>query len=402
MLKSFRLRGLSHPLQLPDHLRYYKHCLLDQLIPADYAPIVIFYPNQDPSNHFRVPQKLALLKQSLSETLSRFFPLAGTIRDDLSNLIDCDDQGARFTTATVKSCLMGEFLDQSPNLKLIAKFLPCGPTRKGTADSCVTNIQASEFECGGICIGVCISHRVLDGASLSTFLRTWADFASPSTGERKIVLPDFSASTLFPANDWRLKDASMAMWGSMMKEVPFVTKRFVFNGSKIEILKDMATRLMGDTRPTRVETVSGFIWKCAMVASSERCGFKRPSLITHLVNLRRRATPNLPEESIGNLTWVASAKCGGGERENLEFCELVDEVRKCVSRIDGDFVRRLRGHGGFEIMRECLGDIEGFGCEEDNVDHFGFTRWCKLGFYDVDFGWGRPVWVSSIDASGPF
>ncbi|KAK6131376.1 hypothetical protein DH2020_034861 [Rehmannia glutinosa] len=368
----------------PNHLRDFKLSILDHLIPAAYAPIVLFYPNQNDANHFEIHEKL---KKSLSETLSRFFPLAGTIKDDFT--IDCDDQGACFTTAKVKNCLLSEFLE-SPDLKMIAKFIPCGLTSNGT--NCVTNIQASEFECGGISIGVCISHRILDGAALSTFLKSWADFAR----EKKVVLPDFSAFSAFPADGSWLKDASMEMWGSLFKKGSFVTKRFVFDGLAIASLKNMAKNRLSGINPTRVETVSGFIWKCAMEASEERFGYRKPSLITHLVNLRKRAAPDFPERSIGNLIWVASAKC----TENLEFSELVDEVRKCVSKIDGEFVKKIRGDEGSETMHKCLKEIEEFGCKD--VDHFGFTSWCNLGFYDVDFGFGKPVWVSSIDASGPF
>ncbi|KAL3641090.1 hypothetical protein CASFOL_016058 [Castilleja foliolosa] len=375
----------------PNHLRDFKLCLLDQLIPADYAPIVIFYPTQPNPN---VLEKLALLKKSLSETLSHFFPLTGSIKDDLS--IDCDDQGARFITAKVKSCLLSDFLD-SPDLKSIAKFLPCGMARK--ASDCVTNIQVSVFECGGISIGICISHKILDGAALSTFLKSWAGFASPS-GDKKPVSPDFSASSRFPADGSWLKDASMAMWGSLMKKGEFVTRRFVFDGSAIEILKEMATGLTG-IRPTRVETVSGFIWKCLMTVCEERYGFRKSCLMTHLVNLRKRAVPSFSEQSIGNLTWVASAKYDA-KNENLELSELANGVRKCVSKIDGEFVKILgSGEEGWKMMKKCLKRIKGFGCE-DNVDHIGFTSWCKMGFYEVDFGFGRPVWVSSIDASGPF
>ncbi|KAI3464699.1 hypothetical protein Pfo_021362 [Paulownia fortunei] len=372
----------------PNHLRNYKLCILDQLIPAAYAPIVIFYPNHDAASHFEVLERLAVLKKSLSETLSRFFPLAGTITDDLS--IDCDDQGACFTIAKVKYCL-SEFLE-SPDLKLIAQFLPCGLTSSGY---CVTNIQASEFECGGIAIGVCISHRILDGTALSTFLKGWA--YATSSSEENLVFPDFSASSLFPANDLRLKDASMGMWGSLFKKGQFITKRFVFDGLAIASLKDMATGVSG-SNPTRVETISGFIWKCAMAASEERFGSKKPSLITHLVNLRKRAAPNFSEQSLGNLIWVASAKYTA-EEQNLELSGLVDDVRKCISKIDGDYVKKLRGNEGSHTMHKCLKEIEEFGSKD--VDHFGFTSWCKLGFYDVDFGWGKPIWVTSIDASGP-
>lgn len=372
-----------------NHLRNFKLCLLDQLVPAAYAPIVLFYPNHDDASHFEVLERLALLKKSLSETLTRFSPLAGTIKDDLS--IDCDDQGACFTTAKVKCCL-NNFLE-SPDLKLIARFLPCGLTSSGF---CVTNIQASEFECGGIAIGVCISHRILDGTALSTFLKSWANTACSS--EEKLIVPDFSASYLFPANDSWLKDASMAMWGSLFKKGQFVTKRFVFDDLGIASLKDMATGV-SVSNPTRVETVSGFIWKCAMAATEERFGSKKPSLLTHIVNLRKRASPNFSEKSLGNLIWIASAKCAA-EKDNLELPGLVDEVRKSISRIDGDYVKKLQGDQGSNMMQKFLKEIEEFGSKD--VDHFGFTSWCKLGFYDVDFGWGKPIWISSIDASGPF
>ncbi|KAL0438274.1 UNVERIFIED_CONTAM: Stemmadenine O-acetyltransferase [Sesamum latifolium] len=371
----------------PNHLRNFKLCVLDHLIPAAYAPVVVYYPNDGAASHFRVLERLAVLKKSLSETLTGFFPLAGTIRDDVS--IDCDDHGACFTTAKVK-CTLTEFLE-SPDLKMIAQLLPCG---LNSAGACVTNIQATEFACGGIAVGLCISHRILDGTALSTFLKSWATAASSS--DEKLVSPDFSASSLFPDDGVWLKDASMAMWGSLFKKGQFVTRRFMFDGSAIASLKDMAT---GTSKPTRVEAVSGFIWKCAMAASEERFGCKRPSLLTHVVNLRKRAAPNFSEQSLGNLIWITSAKITGG-KENLEFPDLVDDIRRSISEIDADYVKKLQGDEGSNMMQKYLKEIAEFSSKD--VDYFGFTSWCKLGFYDVDFGWGKPVWVSSIDSSGPF
>ncbi|PIN17759.1 Vinorine synthase [Handroanthus impetiginosus] len=363
----------------PNHLKSYKLCILDQLIPAANAPIVIFYPNHDAATHFEVLERVNVLKKSLSETLSKFFPLAGTIKDDLS--IDCDDQGACFTTTKVKNNL-SEFLE-SPDLKLIANFLPFN-------GSCVTNIQASVFECGGMAIGLCISHRILDGTALSTFLKSWAGVASSS--DEKLIYPDFVASSLFPAKDLWLKDASMVMWGSLFKNGNFVTKRFVFYGSAIASLRAMCM-----SNSTHVGIVSAFIWKYAMATSEQRFGSKKPSLVSHIVNLRRRATPNFSEKSLGNLIWMATAKC---DEENLEFPRLVDIIMKSISKIDGEYVKKLQGDEGSSLMKRHFKEIEEFGSK--NVDYFGFTSWCKLGFYDVDFGWGKPIWVSSIDSSGTY
>ena len=105
----------------PSHLRTFKLSLSDQLIPAPYAPIILFFPINDCSNLSNIPKRLELLKKSLSETLTLYYPLAGKIKDDLC--IDCNDEGAYFVDAQVNVCL-SEFLSQ-PDLQLLHKFLPC-------------------------------------------------------------------------------------------------------------------------------------------------------------------------------------------------------------------------------------------------------------------------------------
>ena len=50
-------------------------------------------------------------------------------------------------------------------------------------------------------------------------------------------------------------------------------------------------------------------------------------------------------------------------------------------------------------MYESLKEIGGLGSVEE-ADYFGFSSWCNFGFYEADFGWGTPIWVSSIGSSG--
>ena len=126
----------------PSHLRTFKLSLLvlDQLIPAPYAPIILFFPINDCSNLSNFPNRLELIKKSLSETLTLYYPLAGKIKDDLC--IDCDDEGAYFVDAQVNVCL-SEFLSQ-PDLLLLHKFLTCELILKESdVGTYVTNIQVS-------------------------------------------------------------------------------------------------------------------------------------------------------------------------------------------------------------------------------------------------------------------
>ncbi|CAK9178332.1 unnamed protein product [Ilex paraguariensis] len=373
----------------PHHLRTFKLSLLDQLIPAPYAPIILFYPNYHGDTHLEVAKRLVPLKQSLSETLTRFYPLAGTINDDLS--IDCNDEGAYYATAQVNSRI-SDFLN-NPDLKLIHQFLPCETSFNGsTAGTRVTNIQINVFECGGVAIGMCISHKVLDGSALSTFLKGWAGTACGS----EVVYPNFIATSLFPTNDLWLRDSSIAMWGSLFKMGKSITRRIVFEAEAIATLKAKAT-CSSVRDPTRVEVVSAFLWQCTMAASAEKCGVKRPSLLTHVVNLRKRSIPALSEYSLGNLIWIASAKCKATYEVGLQA--LVDQVRQGISKISGEFVKKLRGDEGSTVMHKSLEEIGEFG-SKDGVDYFGFTSWCNFGFYEADFGWGKPIWVSSIGSGG--
>ncbi|KAA8528820.1 hypothetical protein F0562_036175 [Nyssa sinensis] len=372
------------------HLTTFKLSLLDQLIPAPYAPTVLFYPNDNSASHHEVLKRLAVLKQSLSETLTRFYPLAGKIKDDLS--IYCDDEGAYYVEAEV-NCNLFEFLNQ-PELQLIHHFLPCETSLTGSAAGTrVTNIQVNIFKCGGIAIGLCISHKILDGAALSTFLKGWAATAS---GTKEVVYPDFIATSLFPTNDLWLRDSSIVMWGSLFKMGKCLTKRFVFDASAIATLKAKATNSCAQY-PTRVEAVSAFIWKCAMAACEEKCGFRRPSLLTHVVNLRRRTAPPLSEHSIGNLIWIASAQCMTNHELGLHG--LASQVQEGISQINGDFVKKLRSDEGSSVICKSLKNIGELG-SQDGVDYFGFTSWCKFGFYEANFGWGKPIWVSGVGSAG--
>ncbi|RZC01762.1 Salutaridinol 7-O-acetyltransferase [Glycine soja] len=146
--------------------------------------------------------------------------------------IECNDEGANFVQA---------------KLTVLHKFLPTDLVSEGSnSGTYVTSIQVNIFECGGIAIGICISHRILDGAALSTFIKGWTERAKASNCNQ-LTQPSFIASSLFPTNNnpW-LRDLSMCTHGS---------------------------------------------------------------LVTHLVNLRRRMDEALcPQHAMGNLLWLVAAE----------------------------------------------------------------------------------------------
>lgn len=143
--------------------------------------------------------------------------------------------------------------------------------------------------------------------------------------------------------------------------------------------------------PTRVEVVSALLWKAFMAASL--ASGKSTSLLTQTLDLRRRAQPPFPPECFGNLLALAPATAANDA--NAKIGTLVGKMRSSITKIDDDYVNRMRGDGGlmgyYENLRLTWSDYS------PEFDILPISSLCGLDLYGVDFGWGKPVWFSKCD-----
>ncbi|GLT46068.1 hypothetical protein SLA2020_198550 [Shorea laevis] len=340
-----------------EHLKIFNLSLLDQLIPSPYAPLIFFYPTT--TTILNIPKRVNLLNKSLSNTLTHFNPLAGKMRDHFS--IDCNDEGACFIQARV-NCHLKDFLTQ-PDLVSLNCFLPCGFSRKESlAGTHVSNFQVNIFECGGMAIGICISHKILDGAAMSTFLKAWS---AASCGCSEFVHPNFFAYS----TDLFIPVINLDPSPVMSTSGKCVTRRFVFDATALGTLKSQATDSSSSTKvPTRVEGVSAIVWKSAIATSKAKHGFQKPSVSAHLVNLRKRISPpSLAENSIGNLLWIAVAEHGANSKSDLH--DLIRKMREAISKIDGAFVKKFADNPPISESFKGVHELES---RRDEIDYFGF------------------------------
>uniref|UniRef100_A0A7N0UK53 Uncharacterized protein n=1 Tax=Kalanchoe fedtschenkoi TaxID=63787 RepID=A0A7N0UK53_KALFE len=375
----------------PTHLRHYRLSLLDQIIPVPIMPFIFFYKHDE---LISLNQQLELLKNKLSETLSDFYVLAGKImEDDLT--VDCKDDGVHYVEALV-DCEMREFLAR-PDLLQMNKLVPSGDMLKGTH---VANIQINVFKCGSLAIGLCISHKIIDGAGVGIFMNAWAAAARRSV-DYSNPKPNFNSTSVFPAeNPWLREVAATA--APSLNPGNFITKRLVFTSPCIEKLREEAAA-GGCQRPTRVQVVSALLWKSHMRAFCKRQELKNEekgitswsskSLLNHAVNLRPRTRAELPitDRTVGNMVWFATAVTQHSLAPDLGF--LSGKISEAIAKIDTDFIDRLSGEEA-EVKPAVLESLK------DSItsvsSRIGFTSWCKLGFYDVDFGWGKPIWIGGL------
>ncbi|KAJ7964370.1 Vinorine synthase [Quillaja saponaria] len=382
--------------QTPHHLKTLKLSLFDQLAPRTYNPLVLFY-SVSTNDPLELLNKINQLKNSLSETLTSFYPLAGRENDDQISL-DCNDEGALYLEARVNHDML-EFLKPAPKLELLNKLLPCQPYTIIPNPTLVPQvaIQVNFFKCGGIAIGMCFLHTLLDGISMFAFLSSWSATSCKSSNENPS--PEFAtASTLFPPQD--VSDTNIRSYVAKMfkenEQIP--TRRFVFDAQAIESLKAMA-KCESIPNPSRYEVLTTFIWKCVIASFwTAPHGEMRPSMTAHMVDMRRRIKEPLSKYSVGNIVFTAHGVYEGNERK-IDIKELIGIVRQLVSEVDSDFLTSLQGESGFLGMEEILKLLNEV-MEQEKPFLFWFTSWCNLGLYELDFGWGKPIWVGFKGGNG--
>ena len=376
------------------HMKPYKLSIFDQVTPTTYVPTIFFYPMTD--LNLNISQVIAQLKKSFSETLSIFYPLSGRIKDNL--FIHEFDMGVPYLEALV-NCCMSEFLKHQ-EIELLNLFIPCNVFCKESDTTAVALIafQLNIFVCGGIAIGVSFLHKFGDAATASAFLHSWA--ATCIGSPEKVTHPNFTeGSSMFPPRDSLPQKYLATMESLWFKEGAYVTRRFVFDNKAIATLRAKA-KSERVPKPTRIEALTGFIWKHYVEASKAiKSGSKRTSMLVQAVNLRTRMKPHLSDSSTGNLFWWAPVAADLA-MEGRELHELVDQVREAIAGFDGDCTEGLQGDEGLSTISDYFDQLEDMFSAEIKPDVCAFTSWLRY-YNDIDFGWGKPFWVGIMGKVGP-
>ncbi|XP_022935267.1 vinorine synthase-like [Cucurbita moschata] len=263
------------------------------------------------------------------------------------------------------------------------------------------SIQLTQFECGGEVICVFFNHKLSDMYSVTHFMRDWASIARSFThGDLPVVNPQFNGATCFPPelevsdNPSGRQDTSGT---NERVEVPlsfskFCSKRLVFEGSKIAALKAMVSEKAEN--PTRVQLIAALIYKAVLSAKSSVTGCVEGATQLHLmINLRQRVESPLPR-LIGNIISRYIASETTWEQRDKEVWDIVGGMKKSLKEFCQKFPRdyknkewgrlyKLHAKQSTERLRNN-GDVAVISC----------SSWCRFPVYDVDFGWGKAVWVT--------
>jgi shikimate O-hydroxycinnamoyltransferase len=369
----------------PSHLRIYPLSFIDNIFYRKYVPALFFYNTKESSN---LNSKISQLRESLSQVLSQYYPFAGKLKDKTS--IECNDQGVSFLVTKVQKKLP-EIL-HNPIEKLLNPLFPEELQWKDMDwNGTLIVIQINCFSCGGIAISICMTHKVGDGTTLFNFMNDWAIINKKIEQEEEGLLVLRVPLLGKGASIFSQRDLPIFPELELVKGNKVVYKRFVFQASMIKSLKTMVTN--SGNSPTRVQVVTALIYKRAV--STMGLNFKIVPFST-VVDLRRRMVPPLSERCVGNIIWFSATHI---DKKEMELPDLVCKIKQGLSEFCDVYPKEFAGKEkeNLSFISESLQHVND--SYSDDQTMLTFSSWCGFPIYEVDFGWGKPTWVTTFGCS---
>ncbi|XP_048135263.1 acetyl-CoA-benzylalcohol acetyltransferase-like [Rhodamnia argentea] len=376
MKVELQSRKLVKPLDpTPDHCRKLGLSFIDDLSFSNYVGVVFCYRSHERRHEINTLQKLHRLEESLSETLTLFYPLAGQYVED-GLFINCNDQGVELIQAKVDGTL-----DQLLQGDVYRDLLSCLSTfPPQAANSPLVIVQANSFDCGGLAIGLSVSHKIGDMYTMAIFMNSWA--TACRSGIHDVIPPNFELPSLFPANE-----PAFSPMPAFPLRKKFALARLEFSGLALLRLKAAS-----NASNSRVEIASALICKALISIDRATKGLPRPSVFVTSINLHERLQLKIPANACGNffahiITPFAVEKSG----------PTFDAILHLIGDVHRNAKSKYAAIADASELRLMVADswrdyVSIWGREEANL--ILISSWCRFPLYDSDFGWGTPDLVS--------
>ncbi|XP_071707858.1 epi-neemfruitin B synthase L1AT-like [Rutidosis leptorrhynchoides] len=364
----------------PSHLYTYNLSSVDQLAAKAYMPVVFFYPNNDNSN-LTSQDKARVLKESLSQTLTRYYPFAGRMSTPITPYVDCNDEGVVFIEAKIN-----RDLEKYINLSQLDKTLDLLFANdlvnyKSPSNTSLVGVQFNHFACGGLGLAVSMSHIIGDGTTLGSFLGHWASVARYGSTDHQEVFPYIPHFIQFPCTD-SVQPESRAR---EVDHTNVISKKFVFPNSKLSDLKKLVHK---DINPSRVDVLTSLLYKTAAKAVVKRSGCFKTSYIFMMVNMRNKFVKKLPQSTFGNIALVMLVSTDKHTSET-SLSRVVEDIKKTMSE-------ELAGIQSVQQIGEYMKVSRSNMRNQNNLakvvnGSYWCSSLCGFPFKKMDFGWGKPV-----------
>ncbi|XVF83892.1 hypothetical protein PTKIN_Ptkin16aG0530200 [Pterospermum kingtungense] len=374
---------------------------------------------------------ISLLKQSLSETLSFFPPLAGRLYTDQNDYvyITCNDAGVEFHHCKCSTWFIRDIIGPVHVPEFVKEFFSFDKTvsYQGHHEP-ILAVQVTELA-DGVFIGCSVNHAVTDGTSFWNFLNTFAEICKKITNninnnnnnntqrvEKIARQPDFSRdSALISSAILRVPEGGPKVTFneneplgerifSFSREAIVELKakvnkkeEFLSNGdfNTVEILGKLSNDKYYTENGKNLTEISSFQSLCALlwqaVTRARKLPYSKTTTFRMAVNCRLRMNPKLDPLYFGNAIQSIPTYASAGDvtSRGLRWC--AEQLNESVKAHNDETVRHFVRN--WEADPRCfpLGNFDGASMTMGSSPRFPM--------YDNDFGWGRPLAVRSGGAN---
>ncbi|KDP27255.1 hypothetical protein JCGZ_19954 [Jatropha curcas] len=372
---------------------------------------LFFYQLTDSTPSFFNSVILPKLKLSFSLTLVHYLPFAGHLTWPSNSpkpiILYTPNDGVPFTVAESDAdmdYLSSDDIRVATELHPYVPELPISETR-----SSIIAFQITLFPNKGFSIGYSINHAVLDGQSVTMFMKAWAYISKH--GERSLLpelSPFYERNGLQDPKD--LESLFLSQWNCIteslsrdnprsLKVLPHVVEvtnkvRSTFKLSN-EDLNKMKKKILSQLEDP-IDHLSDFVITCAYVivcmVKARGGDENRTVWFLYSVDCRKRLNPPLPRNYFGNC--IAVHEVIAVARDFMEENGLWITAKRI-----SESIKAIETNGVLEGAEEKLSVFKSM---NDGVQMISVAGSTRFGVYGCDFGWGKPkkVEIISIDRTG--
>ncbi|XP_039128370.1 LOW QUALITY PROTEIN: acyl transferase 5-like [Dioscorea cayenensis subsp. rotundata] len=325
--------------------------------------------------HGQEPAKV--IKEALSKTLVHYYPFAGRFIDPVSPAsgevtVACSGEGAYFIKAKA-DCTLEDVKHLDLPLMIPAHDLLPEPHPEISPLNMPLMMQVTEFKCGGFTVGIISVHTLADGLGAAQFITALSELArglpNPTIkpNNNRSIIPNPPKPPPGPPPSFKNLNLNYSTFDVTPDSISKIKTHYLNKTGNYCSTFDVSIAKVWQARTRAIKLEDTELVHLCFFANT------RPYLNQH-----EQAPPGF----YANCFYPVTVSSTSGEVAKLDLVDLVHLIKEAKLRLPNEFAKWASGgfkHDPYELTFD--------------YNWLFVSDWTKLGFQEVDYGWGTPVHV---------
>lgn len=334
------------------------------------------------------------IRVALSRALVPYYPLAGRLKESNQGQlqIECCGEGVWFVEASIDSTLDAfNYFDDVDTASSTISYDDLLPNQiPAPAREPLVQIQVTQFACGGFVMGLIFCHCICDGLGAAQFFNAVGEYARGL--DHLTVDPVWSRDFFVTTTS---SSSNTTLHADAVPPLPMPIVNYRLEQAHVDISTDQIDKLKQQfqestgQRCSAFEIVAASFWSCRTRAiMSNTIKREESAKLVFFANCRQLLEPPLPKGFYGNCFFPVTITASREWLAQASLVEVVKLIQQAKAKLPEDFGKYKKGK-----------------MEEDpfmppvSYNTLFVSEWGRLGFNQVDLGWGPPLHIVPIQGS---